>query len=240
MVEVMKWTEIKGKIADAGCRLRACLSLCELEQQKTDTIEFDKAFKKDGAAYKDVNVVREDVEALCNYMFEDGKIDITNDLHNIQCLAKELYNNTLNKTDCNDFVINCWGVGKVIDDFFTQWQAYNESGKSEAVEQARNTTTLKKGRQSKPFCCQMNADSEGAKLRKIHNIIKGKSGKNAILVIKACIQIGWTIKPTFTQFDNEFKNDVSSVSKALYNKYMNNESAFTQEEINGMKTALKN
>lgn len=243
MVKAMKWTEIKHRIADANSRLSAVMSLCELEkseleQKQTSKVDYIGAFKPDGGAYKDIDVVREDVEALCNYMFEDGKIDITNDLQHIQCLAKELYTKILNKTERNNFAINCWGVGKVIDDFFTQWQACNESGKNEAVVQARNTPTPKRGRQTKPFSCQMINDTDGKNLKKIHEIIKGKKGKDAILVILASIELGWLLRPNSTQFFQEFQ-DVEC-SKALYNKYINkNNNGYSQDEITGMKEALK-
>ena len=77
-------------------------------------------------------------------------------------------------------------------------------------------------------------DADGSKLQKIHTKMDGKNGKDAALIILACIKKGWMLKPTYTQVKNEF-GDIGS--KSGYNKYLN-EQRFTKEELDGAITCL--
>lgn len=77
-------------------------------------------------------------------------------------------------------------------------------------------------------------DADGSKLQKIHTKMDGKKGKDAALIILACIKKGWMLKPTYTQVKNEF-GDIGS--KSGYNKYLN-EQRFTKEELDGAITCL--
>lgn len=72
-------------------------------------------------------------------------------------------------------------------------------------------------------------DADGSKLQKIHTKMVGKKGKDAALIILACIKKGWMLRPTYTQVNNEF-GDIGS--KSGYNKYLN-EQRFTKEELDG-------
>ena len=67
-------------------------------------------------------------------------------------------------------------------------------------------------------------DADGSKLQKIHTKMVGKKGKDAALIILACIKKGWMLRPTYTQVNNEF-GDIGS--KSGYNKYLN-EQRFTK------------
>lgn len=77
-------------------------------------------------------------------------------------------------------------------------------------------------------------DADGSRLQKIHTKMDGKKGKDAALIILACIKKGWMLKPTYTQVKNEF-GDIGS--KSGYNKYLN-EQRFTKEELDGAITCL--
>lgn len=90
----------------------------------------------------------------------------------------------------------------------------------------------KRGRQSKTFkdCLQQND-----KLNTLHTIMDGKKGKEAALVMKVAVQIGWITKPTFKAVEDEF-GDIGNRSN--YNKYINENNRFTDDEIEGMKQAL--
>lgn len=72
-------------------------------------------------------------------------------------------------------------------------------------------------------------DADGSKLQKIHTKMVGKKGKDAALIILACIKKGWMLRPTYTQVNNEF-GDIGS--KSGYNKYLNGQ-RFTKEELDG-------
>lgn len=96
-------------------------------------------------------------------------------------------------------------------------------------EQSKAT---KRGRQSKTFkdCLRQNG-----KLQTLHAIMNGKKGKEAALVMKVAVQIGWITKPTFKAVQDEF-GDIGNRSN--YNKYINENSRFTNDEIDGMKQTL--
>lgn len=77
-------------------------------------------------------------------------------------------------------------------------------------------------------------DDDISKLEALRNIMNGKKGKEAALVIKVAVKIGWITKPTYQAVVNEF-GDIGHRSN--YNKYIN-ENKFTNDEIEGMKAKL--
>lgn len=92
------------------------------------------------------------------------------------------------------------------------------------------------GRKAKPFVdCLLEPDKE-QHLNSLHQLIKDRRGKDVALIVKASMQLGWITKPTFSQVQNEFGN---VGNKSGYNKYMSLPNAFTQQDLNGMKTALQ-
>ncbi|MBR3548332.1 MAG: hypothetical protein IKN86_12375 [Bacteroidaceae bacterium] len=94
--------------------------------------------------------------------------------------------------------------------------------------------TREKGRPKETFKDKMIDDANGSKLQKIHTKLDRKKGKDAALIILACIEKGWVMRPTYTQVKNEF-GDVGS--KTGYNKYLNKD-LFTEEELEGAKNSL--
>ena len=96
-------------------------------------------------------------------------------------------------------------------------------------------TKKKKGRPSKPFNDILVKDKEATK-RKLHDLIDGKEDSKAVIYIKAAIQLGMMLKPTHTQFINEFGN---IVSKQIFNKYLS-ANLYSDDEFAGAKQALIN
>ena len=92
----------------------------------------------------------------------------------------------------------------------------------------------KRGRPKETLKDKMIDDTDGAKLQKIHNAMKGKKGKIAALIILACILKGWMAKPTFTQVKNEF-GDVGT--QQGFTKYLNEE-CFSKDELEGAIKSL--
>lgn len=73
------------------------------------------------------------------------------------------------------------------------------------------------------------------KLQTLHDVMNGKKGKEVALIMKVAIQIGWITKPTFKAVEDEFGN---IGNRSNYNKYINENNRFTNDEIDGMKQAL--
>lgn len=101
-------------------------------------------------------------------------------------------------------------------------------------QQRKSIATRDKGRPKETLKEKMIDDADGSKLQKIHTKIVGKKGKDAALIILACIKKGWMLKPTYTQVKNEF-GDIGS--KTGYNTYLK-ESMFTKEELDGATKCL--
>lgn len=87
----------------------------------------------------------------------------------------------------------------------------------------------RKGRPKKPFKDMMIDDTNGGKLQKIHDIMKGKKGKGAALIVLAAVKKGWLQKPTFAQIEEEFGNIGTRQSITTYL----HEEKFTKDEIEG-------
>lgn len=93
----------------------------------------------------------------------------------------------------------------------------------------------KRGRPSKPFSDILAEGKEDA-LQRLHELIDGKTDSKTVLYIKAAMQLGMILKPTHTQFINEFGN---IVSKQIFNKYLN-ANLYSDDELAGAKRALTN
>lgn len=113
-----------------------------------------------------------------------------------------------------------------------QYCLENESN----LTKSDNAPTLKrgKGRPKDTLKDKMIDDIEGEKLKKLHNIMNKKKGKDAALIILSAIKLGWMQKPTFTQVTQEFGNIGSQQG---FTNYLNEEK-FTRDEINGTINCL--
>lgn len=101
-------------------------------------------------------------------------------------------------------------------------------------QQEQPKPTRGRGRPKETLKDKMIDDANGEKLQKTHTKMSGKKGKDAALIILACIKKGWMAKPTYTQVRDEF-GDIGS--KTGYNKYLK-ESMFSKEELEGAMASL--
>ena len=99
---------------------------------------------------------------------------------------------------------------------------------------AQHNSGRRKGRPTKPFKAIMLNDEDGEHLKKIHAMMDGKSGKDAALIMLACIKKGWITKPTHAQVTNEF-GDIGT--KQNFAAYLN-PNKYTNEELEGAINSL--
>lgn len=115
-----------------------------------------------------------------------------------------------------------------------QEQAVQSPKQEHSQQEVNYKSTRGGGRPKEAFKDKMIGDADGSKLQRIHVIMVDKKGKDAALIILACIKKGWITKPTYTQVNNEF-GDIGS--KTGYNRYLN-EKMFTKEELEGAINSL--
>ena len=112
-------------------------------------------------------------------------------------------------------------------------QNYSQESKQEQ-QQRDNKPTRGRGRPRETLKDKMINDADGSKLQKVHTVMNGRKGKDAALIILACIKKGWMQKPTFKQLTDEF-GDIGTqqgFTKYLYEK------RFTKDEIEGAINSL--
>lgn len=103
-------------------------------------------------------------------------------------------------------------------------------------QQQKGQPARGKGRPKETLKDRMINDADGSKLQKIHKVMDGKKGKDVALIILACMQIGWMLKPTSTQVKEEF-GDIGALQG--FNDYINNsEEKFAKCEIKGVINSL--
>ena len=101
-------------------------------------------------------------------------------------------------------------------------------------QQENSKPTRGRGRPKETLKDKMIDDAKGKKLQKIHKKMNGKKGKDAALIILACIKKGWMTKPTYAQVAREF-GDIGS--KTGFNRYMD-KNLFTDGEVEGVIESL--
>lgn len=117
-----------------------------------------------------------------------------------------------------------------------QHDTENASTLKNAPESPRNAPQRKKGGRPKQSCFADNivkGDKEKV-LSVLHDLMKGRQGKDAALIMKACFDLGYILKPNFGMVEKEF-GDIGN--RSGYNKYLNY--LLTVDEINSMKETLK-
>lgn len=105
-----------------------------------------------------------------------------------------------------------------------------------ATESHRNAPQSKKrGRPKQSSFADIIIKGDKEKLLSVlHDLIKGRKGKNVALIMKACFDMGYILKPSSGLVEKEF-GDIGD--KSGYDKYFNGRLA--DDEINSMKEALK-
>ena len=117
----------------------------------------------------------------------------------------------------------------------TPTQNFNPRPQQKYTEQQPKSQPARdKGRPKETLKDKMINDTDGTKLKKIHKVMDGKKGKDAALIVLACIQKGWMQKPTFTQVTREF-GEIGT--QQGFTKYLN-KNMFSQDEIEGAKNSL--
>ena len=106
--------------------------------------------------------------------------------------------------------------------------------RKECLQEENSAQTKGRGRPKKTFKDMMINDTNGGKLQKIHDIMKGKKGKGAALIILAAVKKGWLQKPTFAQIKEEF-GDIGTQQNIT--AYLHEEK-FTKDEIEGIIKSL--
>lgn len=101
-------------------------------------------------------------------------------------------------------------------------------------EHSGKNTKKAAGRPVRPFDDVIAEEDKEAIKERLHALIDGKSGKGAVLYIKAAIILGLIQRPTHKQFKSEFRCSVSSQS---YNNCLGG-NVYTEDEIEGAKTAI--
>ena len=158
----------------------------------------------------------------------------------INSINKELYGEGLTKhLTFNEREIKIKERGKLFEEFLSLTQTQPEAEITTATEpqpeQMITKPTRGRGRPKETLKDKMINDADGKKLQRLHEIWGGRKGKDAALIIVACIKTGWMSKPTYTQVKDEF-GDIGH--KSGYNKYID-EKKFTDEEIEGAKNNLR-
>ena len=217
----MKWSELEDIAIDSISRLNAVLMLYDFSNNGE---QCPKDVFGENGAIKDISKVHDNITALCNYMFEDGKIDITDKLKEIYKLSCSVMDESIKNKEHGNLAIACHKVVRTIDLFFGRWHSNNNPEKP----------TASRGRQSKPFKDIVLNDEDGSKLKKLHNAMTGKKGRAAALIMFVAVENGIITKPTFTQVEQEF-GEIGC--RSGYNKYYSS-NAFTDEEKEGLKKIL--
>lgn len=92
-----------------------------------------------------------------------------------------------------------------------------------------------RGRPKDTFKDKMICSNTDKVLVRLHNLMYKKKGRDAALIITACLKEGIMTKPTFKQVSDEF-GDIGNVSG--YNRYMRDR-PFAEEEIDAIIDKLK-
>lgn len=103
-----------------------------------------------------------------------------------------------------------------------------------AKPQQKRKSARSKGRPKETLKDKMINDADGSKLQKVHTVMNGKIGKEAALIILACIKKGWMLMPTFTQVAEEFGDIGTQQGFTIYL----HEKCFTNGEIEGAINSL--
>lgn len=91
-------------------------------------------------------------------------------------------------------------------------------------------TPSKRGRRNLNFSDFLIGDEvlKSETLKILHKLIDGHKGKDVAFAIRACMSIGLLRHPTFKAVESEF-GDIGN--RSGFNKYLNNERAFTSESL---------
>ena len=139
-------------------------------------------------------------------------------------------------TNAMQILVTKYGYDDLVQPEAKESKRYDDLVQPEAKESKQpKQAKPKRGRPVKTLADIMLNDDAGEKLKKLHNLVDGKKGKDLALIILACVKQGYMTKPTYQQLANEF-GDIGS--RQAYTNY-SNEIKFTKSEIGGAIKAVK-
>lgn len=119
---------------------------------------------------------------------------------------------------------------RLIEDYYPEPQPKQAAPASTTPQSTRG-----KGRPKGSFKDRLINDADGKKLERLHQVMKGKVGKDAALIMIVAMEKGWITKPTYQQVKDEF-GDIGS--KQGFNNYFGRTCKYTEEELEGTKNIL--
>lgn len=250
----MKRSEIKDLYdqSDSALKLLKAMALllpyCNGEQATAEATQ--KAADQAAALWNPVKI-------MCDYMIDDGSIDMTERLQNIKAevsrielsVAKMGYSKVR-----MPLMLNCRAIINQIKDMeaWTTNNTEHQQGHIAAPQQPDNGSSGEltgNGNESAPEGSKQphpkstttnfrnkiagNVDSDKL-LAKLHTLMDGKTGKEALIYLTVCIIDGKMNRPTFKQFKAEFPY---ICERANYYRYTNPQ-YLTNDEKEAARKAL--
>ena len=121
----------------------------------------------------------------------------------------------------------------------TQSDSTEDETQTDSEPNNATASTARKGRPVEPFEAILYGDDE-QKLRtrkRLHEVMKGKSGKKAMVFIVAAVELGLIANPTYTQLKNEFGEGIGSQPNC--DNFKNSPRQLRRDEIEGAKKLLE-
>lgn len=207
----MDWHEIEDIVSDSKNRLNSTLSLIDFEKNGGQYENADELFGKDGAV-KDVAKVFDNVTALCDYMFSDGKIDIIADLLEIQAMADKLHHEAMKNKSRGLLAIYSHKVVQNIDIFLKRRDYKPQSGNKlsetppepQRLENEIEGSSRKLGRKRIPVKDLILLNDKDKVFAKLQENMKGKSKDAAMTILINNIKNEILLKPSWMAFCDAF------------------------------------
>ena len=121
---------------------------------------------------------------------------------------------------------------RLIEDYYPEPQ---QEQAAPEPQREKPKSTRGKGRPKGSFKDRLVDDADGKKLERLHQVMKGKMGKDAALTMTAAMGRGWINKPTYQEVKDEF-GDIGS--KQGFSNYFGKMERYTKEEFEGAKNSL--
>jgi len=245
----MKRSEIKDLYnqSDSALRLLKAIALllpyCNGEQATAEATQ--TAAAQAAALWNPVKV-------MCDYMINDGSIDMTERLQNIKTEVSQIELSVAKMGYSKEqmpLLLNCRAIINQIKDM-EAWTANNpepQQKHTEAPQQpiggsggelAGNDKKTHKEHTKKTFKDRIAGNVDGdALIAKLHTLMDSKKGKDALIYLAVCIKDGKLISlPTYKETTKIFPN---IGCRAGYYRYTAT-TKYRDEEIEGARKALNN
>lgn len=189
------------------------------------------------------------VKAICDYMIDDGSVDMTERLQEIKAEARKIESDVAKMGYSKERVTLCLNCRSIINNIkdAEEW-AKPQQEAPEAPQQQNeclcgelagnnNKTTSKPKRTPKTITDRITNNVDASDLlKKLHTLMDNKSGKDALVYLTICIADGKLNRPTFKQFQNEFTNICERANYYRYTK----KAIYTADELSAARIAFHN